>query len=49
LKIDMPPATLQGAAIGRIQWHVILEPLITLQGVATWWIHCHAKFQGAVT
>jgi len=21
---------------GRIQWHVILEPLITLQGAATW-------------
>jgi len=26
---------------GRNQWHVILEPLITLQGAATWWIHCH--------
>jgi len=26
---------------GRIQWHVIPEPLITLQGAATWWIHCH--------
>ena len=26
---------------GRIQWHVILEPRITLQGAATWWIHCH--------
>jgi len=25
----------------RIQWHVILEPLITLQGAATWWIQCH--------
>jgi len=26
---------------GRIQWYVISEPRITLQGVATWWIHCH--------
>ena len=26
---------------GRIQWHVIPEPRITLQGAATWWIHCH--------
>ena len=26
---------------GRIQWHVIPEPLITLQGAAAWWIHCH--------
>jgi len=26
---------------GRIQWHVIPEPPITLQGAATWWIHCH--------
>ena len=25
----------------RIQWHVIPEPRITLQGAATWWIHCH--------
>ena len=25
---------------GRIQWHVIPEPRITLQGAATWWIHC---------
>ena len=25
---------------GRIQWHVIPEPHITLQGAATWWIHC---------
>jgi len=33
--------TLQGAATGRIQWHVIPEPHITLQGAATWWIHCH--------
>ena len=31
-----PPATLQGAATGRIQWHVIPEPRITLQGAATW-------------
>jgi len=27
--------TLQGAAAGRIQWHVIPEPRITLQGAAT--------------
>jgi len=27
---------LQGAATGRIQWHVILEPRITLHGAATW-------------
>ena len=26
---------------GRIQWHVIPEPRFTLQGAATWWIHCH--------
>jgi len=26
---------------GRIQWHVIREPRITLQGAATWWIYCH--------
>jgi len=25
---------------GEIQWHVIPEPLATLQGAATWWIHC---------
>jgi len=25
----------------RIQWHVTPEPRITLQGAATWWIHCH--------
>jgi len=39
---------------GRIQWHVIPEPRITLQGPATWWIHCHdsratCTLQGAVT
>jgi len=28
--------TLQGAATGRIQWHVIPEPRITFQGAATW-------------
>ena len=28
--------TLQGAAPGRIQWHVIPEPLFTLQGAVTW-------------
>jgi len=32
---------LQGAATGRIEWHVIPEPRITLQGAATWRIHCH--------
>jgi len=26
---------------GQIQWHVIPEPRITLQGAATWWIHWH--------
>ena len=26
---------------GQIQWHVIPETRITLQGAATWWIHCH--------
>jgi len=26
---------------GRIQWHVIPEPRITLRGAATWWIHSH--------
>ena len=26
---------------GRIRWHVIPQPRITLQGAATWWIHCH--------
>jgi len=26
---------------GRIQWHVIRQPRVTLQGAATWWIHCH--------
>ena len=40
---------------GRIQWHVIPEPPATLQGAATWWIHCHDTrarchtLQGAVT
>ena len=28
---------------GRIPWHVIPEPRITLQGAATWWIHCHGS------
>jgi len=28
---------------GRIQWHVIPEPRIILQGAATWWIHCHVS------
>jgi len=39
--IPESPATLKGAATGRIQQHVIPEPRITLQGAATWWIHCH--------
>ena len=26
---------------GRIHWHVISEPRITLQGTASWWIPCH--------
>jgi len=26
---------------GQIQWHVIPQPRVTLQGAATWWIHCH--------
>jgi len=26
---------------GRIQWHVIPEPRVTLQGTTIWWIHCH--------
>jgi len=26
---------------GRNQWHVIPEPRITMQGAATWKIHCH--------
>jgi len=25
----------------QIQWHVIPEPRITLQGAATWWIYCN--------
>ena len=33
--------TLQNAATRRIQWHVIPEPRIILQGAATWWIHTH--------
>jgi len=35
--------TLQGAATGRIQRHVISEPRrpITLHCAATWWIHSH--------
>ena len=41
--IPEPYATSQGAATWRIQWHVIPEPRVTLQGrpTATWWIHCH--------
>ena len=36
-------AALQGAATWRIQWRVIPEPRVTLQGrhTATWWTHCH--------
>jgi len=26
---------------GRIPWHVIPDPPATLEGAATWWIHCH--------
>ena len=26
---------------GQIQWHVIPEPLATMQGAATWRIQCH--------
>jgi len=26
---------------GRIPWHVCPEPPATLQGAATWWIHCY--------
>jgi len=26
---------------GRIQWHVIPEPRVILQGAATWRIYCH--------
>ena len=33
--------TLQGAATGRIQWHVIPEPHTTLQGAVTWRNQCH--------
>ena len=48
---------IEDAATERIQRHVIPEPRITLQGAATWWIHCHvprftephATLQGAVT
>jgi len=28
-------------ALRRIQWHVIPEPHMIMQGAATWWIHCH--------
>jgi len=45
--------TLQRAATGRIQRHVIpeLRIRIALQGAATWWIHCHdsrATLQGVI-
>ena len=40
-----PPRTVMTTSIwrtlGRIQWHVIPELRITLQGAATWCIHCH--------
>ena len=38
-----PRATchITGCCHQRIQQHVIPEPRITLQGAATWWIHCH--------
>jgi len=32
---------IQWRTFGRIPWHVIPQPLATLQGAATWWIHCH--------
>ena len=40
--------TLQGAATGRIQRHVIPEPHTTLQGAVTWRNQCHdrATLQG---
>jgi len=47
--------TVQDAATGRIQWHIILaKPSIKWKGAATWSIHCtipepHATLQGAVT
>ena len=53
--IPEPPATLQGAATGRmVNGQVILKRRGRLQGTptATWWIHCHdprATLQGAVT
>ena len=39
---------------GRIQWHVISEPLITFRGAATWRIQCRdprftCHMQGAAT
>jgi len=50
--------TLQGAAAGRIQWHVIPEPCITLQGAATWvnslsrlqihMPHCRVQLHGEI-
>ena len=46
--IPEPCLTLQGAAIGRIQWHVIPEPRITLRGAATI-PEPQATLQGAVT
>jgi len=50
---ERAPATLQGAATGRIQRHVIAEPPITLQGAAGEFTvmipEPHAALQGAVT
>ena len=34
---------------GRIQWHVISELRVTLQGAATWWIHWHVIPEPRVT
>jgi len=35
--------TLQGAATGQIQCHVISEPRVTLQGAVTWRNQCHER------
>ena len=40
--IPEPPATLQGAATGRIHCHD-LEPHATLQGAVTWQNQCHDR------
>jgi len=35
-----PDVDFKYGTFGRIKWHVIPEPRITLQGAATWWINC---------